>query len=55
MQNDENFEQAGLEIENERLKTSLVIMSQQMRSQEMNEELLREKDLVIKKLSKENV
>ena len=51
----EGLETADIVIENERLKTSVLILNQKLRTQEMEENLLKDKDIIIDRLYKENM
>ena len=46
---------ADIVIENERLKTSVLILNQKLRTQEMEENLFKDKDVIIDRLYKENM
>ena len=51
----EGLETADIVIENERLKTSVLILNQKLRTQEMEENLFNDKDVIIDRLYKENM
>lgn len=51
----EGLETADIVIENERLKTSVLILNQKLRTQEMEENLFKDKDVIIDRLYKENM
>ena len=51
----EGLETADIVIENERLKTSVLILNQKLRTQEMEENLFKDKDIIIDRLYKENM
>ena len=51
----EGLDTADIVIENERLKTSVLILNQKLRTQEMEENLLKDKDVIIDRLYKENM
>ena len=55
MTHKEGLDAADVVIENERLKTSLMILNQKIRTQEIEDNLIREKDAIINKLKNENV
>ena len=50
MTHPKGIEAADLAIENERLKTSVMILNQKLRSQEMEEDALKSKKSVLNKL-----
>jgi len=51
----EGLETADIVIENERLKTSVLILNQKLRTQEMEDTLFKDKDVIIDRLYKENM
>lgn len=55
MTHKEGLDAADVVIENERLKTSLMILNHKIRTQEIEDNLIREKDAMINKLKNENV